>query len=242
MDVKLTKSIQQWLEQPASERDIPLGAGLLLRLDRNRILYLNILRRPVKMAQKLEYELRKHLRIRLEVGTIEEVKRMDKEVTVRAAATVRAADHRGRRADHDSLPDDIRALYDRNGDIYAKLRQCYDTLRQMHQAAPCDRYEYLKILDELDKAYRANWEAYDSYTPPTDNAPSPVDTPQMPTAKEVSAARKFISSNRAKLAAQPDNAALLAAMQQRIDLILASGGDIKPDIRATLTEFGLNFE
>lgn len=33
----------------------------------------------------------------------------------------------------------------------------------MEDKEPCDRYEYLKILSDLDKKYRADMLAYDSY-------------------------------------------------------------------------------
>ena len=35
----------------------------------------------------------------------------------------------------------------------------------MESAPACDRYEYLKLLDEADKKYRANLQAYDDYKP-----------------------------------------------------------------------------
>ena len=33
----------------------------------------------------------------------------------------------------------------------------------MEDKEPCDRYEYLKILSDLDKKYRADMLTYDSY-------------------------------------------------------------------------------
>ncbi len=244
MDDKLTKSIQEWLSKPVAERDIRIGADLLLRLNRNRILHQNILRSPQRLASKLEYELQKHLRIRLDQLTLSEVASMERRVMASAAEKFEndSAPHIGKRADHDSLPDDIRAIYERNGEVYAKMRQTYDTLRQMNDAEPCDRYEYLKILDSLDKEYRAGWQEYDAFEPGKDadtggNAPT-NSVAASPTAKEVGAARKFISSNRKKLENAPDDA-LRAEMQQRIDLILSSGGEFKPDSKAALEALGL---
>ena len=46
MDDKFTEKIQQWLDTPSSERSIEEGAALLLKLNRNRILYSNIMRHP----------------------------------------------------------------------------------------------------------------------------------------------------------------------------------------------------
>lgn len=188
MDQTLTRRLQEWLSAPASERDLRSGAEMLLRLSRNRILYQNILRRPQQMAAKLEYELRKHLRIRLDGLTIRQVVLMERTVLPRARESLAAgateppggpaptdgpaitteADqpaplHRGKRADHDRLPPEVQALWDENGDVWFKLRQTFETLKRMEAARPCDRYEYLKILKELDDKYRANLAAYDSY-------------------------------------------------------------------------------
>ena len=76
MDNKLTQQITDWLNTPRERRDIGAGAMMLLRLNNNRFLYANIMRRPEKFADKLEYELRKHLRIRLDNMTMADVVRL----------------------------------------------------------------------------------------------------------------------------------------------------------------------
>ena len=43
------------------------------------------------------------------------------------------------------------------------MKRTYNTLLQMHDSAPCDRYEYLKVLKNLDDRYRAAWKKYDGY-------------------------------------------------------------------------------
>ncbi|MBQ8277831.1 MAG: hypothetical protein IJY00_05240, partial [Bacteroidaceae bacterium] len=157
---------------------------MLLRLTRNRILHANILRRPDKMAAKLEYELKKHLRIRLDGMTRRDVALMEREVMPRAEELLAAggppdadgglpeisseADqpapvHEGRRADHDALPEEIRRLWDDNAGIWFRIKQTYNTLLSMEHAAPCDRYDHLKMLDELDRRYRDNMARYDAY-------------------------------------------------------------------------------
>lgn len=140
---------------------------MLLRLNRNRILYQNIVRRPARMASKLEYELKKHLRIRLDGLTIRQVALLEREIIPAADKTLAAPApaYRGRRPDHASLPADIQQLYEDNGTIFRKLRQTRETLRTMENAEPCDRYELCKILGELDRKYHANWETYDHYVP-----------------------------------------------------------------------------
>lgn len=166
LDERLTRQIQDWLSSDRQRETVAEGAGLLLRLNRNRILHQNILRRPDKMLPKLIYELKKHLRIRLDGLTLDDVRRMDPVVRAEAKTIIaerQTPKYRGKRADHDSLPDDIKTLYEKNLKVFHNIRKLFTTLLTMEDAMPCDRYEYLKILDEQDKLYRANWKAYDSY-------------------------------------------------------------------------------
>ena len=231
-DPRLTEQIQAWLSTEPAERDIRTGADLLLRLNRNRALHQTILRRPEKMAAKLAYELGKHLRIRLDGYTMAEVVKLQAELMPQVAATLETdptATHSGRRADHDRLPEHIRAIYEQGGEIFRKMKQIYETLRTMDNRPPCDRYEHLQILAELDSKYRRGWQTYDTYSPEVDAATTTADnTPAAPAAdaKAVAAARKYLSRNKAKLATLTGDKAdrLRAEMQQRIDLVLSSGG------------------
>jgi len=166
MDDKLTKQLQTYLDTPATERDPREGAELYLALSRNRILYQNFLRRPAQLASKLDYELRKYLRIRLDGLTIREVRLLDIQAPPAAADTIKnntPAQHRGKRTDHDQLPAEIQAIYETNGVTFRKLKEEYAAVRALDNAQPCDRYEHLKLLSELDNKYRAAWERYDNY-------------------------------------------------------------------------------
>ena len=66
MDQKINKQIQEWLNTPRDQRNVPAGAMLLLRLNHNQVLYNNILHKPTKLHDKLEYELKKYLQWRLQ--------------------------------------------------------------------------------------------------------------------------------------------------------------------------------
>lgn len=268
MDEKLTIELRHWLDTPEEERDIEQGAELLLRLSRNRHLYQTILMRPERHAKKLDYELRKHLRIRLAGLTIRDVVRMEQDVVPAVEASLEAGEpaaetgepaiptdaeqpeavHRGRRADHDSLPEEIRAIYDRGGEIYFKMKQLYETLRGMESAAACDRYELLVLLRELDDAYRKGWAAYDAYDPsaaapePASEAPATDEGDAGTQARAVQAARKYLSDGLRRLLSLTDETArekLREEMRSRVELILSSGGSFKPDFLARLAEAGL---
>lgn len=247
LDAKLTKRIQAWLGAPKEERDLRTGAELLLLLNRNRWLFQQILRRG--LWSKLEYELGKHLRIRLDGLTRDDVARMEIQVIPRIKKSV-AAQFRGKRPDHDSLPDGIRKLYEDNGTRYERMKQVYNDLLGMMQAEPCDRYELLKGLSELDSKYREAWAEYDAYDPSSSSEPEHGEKAPAaaPTAAQVSAARKYLSTNAPKLRAAVDAgeeekaAALRGKMQERVALILLAGEGFKDDFRQQLAGLGLQAE
>lgn len=252
LDERLTKDIQQWLNSPQEERSLEKGAEMLLRLNRNRYMNAQILRRA--NFAKLEYELRKHLKIRLEGLTTREVAIMEQNHLPRISEMLEAqpvidadADHNagnfsGRREDHDELPEDIQALYERNGEIYFKMKQIFETLKGMEDATPCDRHEYLLQLIELDKEYRENWNAYDTWSAVA--AGSAKDAAQAPTPNQLQAARKYLSENKPKLAEAEGDAAdtLRSKMQQRVQLLVTAGQSFDPDYKSELESLGLVFE
>lgn len=262
MDERLTQNVQEWLNASQAERSLEQGALLLLRLNRNRFMHANILRR--QNWDKLTYELQKHLRIRLEGLTAHQVAKMESEAMPRIAKTIAtqapvisteadqpAAEYHGRRPDHDALPEQVRELYDRNGALFFKMKQLFETLKKMEDATPCDRHELLTQLVEMDREYRANWNTYDTWASVTNGAacdaqgdqePTPDDAAKV-TPEQVSAARKFLSIGRKRLAelSEEDAAALKAKMQQRVDLILAAGHGFAPDYRSDLEKLGLVF-
>lgn len=220
MDNKFTQQISDWLNTPRTQRDINDGAMMLLRLNNNRFLYANILRRPDKFAEKLEYELRKHLRIRLDNMTMADVVRMEAQVIPAAEKTLasppvvistddelpEAKVARGRRDDHDRLPAEVQALWDNNLQLYKTIKNVFEQLKTMEKAQPCDRYEYVKILDEADKKYRANLERYDGFV--IGNEPDASHAVHAATdnatddqaARKINAARKTLSKYKKILA------------------------------------------
>lgn len=255
LDDKLTKDIRLWLDSPQEQRSLELGAEMLLRLNRNRYMNAQILRR--RNFAKLEYELKKHLRIRLEGLTTREVALMEQEALPKIEESLAQGQptistdndqpegvFRGRRADHDTLPADIQALYERNGEIYYKMKQLFETLKGMEDATPCDRHELLGQLVACDKEYRKNWNAYDTWSAvAAGSVNEPAATTTQPTVQELQAARKYLSSNKPKLAAAEGDAAnaLREKMQQRVSLLLSAGQGFEPAYQSELEALGLLF-
>lgn len=176
MDIKLTQRIQDWLEAAPADRSIEEGAEIVLKLTGNRFMCQNILGR--KDYKMVEYQLRKYLPQRLQQVTHKEVEQMKKQAakiaeehhldTIRKSAKTTPEEwKKGKREDHDSLPEDIQALYAENLTILHRMRECHLQARKIALAdkpcADCDIYPFVKELIELDKRLHSNWQAYDEY-------------------------------------------------------------------------------
>lgn len=270
MDKAFTQDIADWLETPREERDVRKGAELLLRINGNRHIYQLAMIRPETAHDHVEADLKKFLRIRLDGHTMESVRQMDSELIpkVQNIITTRqdesedapeetddiAPAHRGKRSDHNELPEEIRAIYERGGELFEKIKQIFTELQQMENAPACDRYEKLKVLKPLVKEYTDGWERYDNYNSDmsqeeaveaVDEAPEPGNE-----VKRVGAARKFISTHVAKLetllqAETIDEAEVENERRQiaeRMAFIAETGGSFKPDFAQRIHALGVDIE
>ena len=186
MDKQFTLKLQEWMNTPAEKRDYEQGALFLLQLTNNKILYKNISRDPKRHGEFIEFKIKRYLQYRLQDLTHEEVQDMQRKVDSIAAEhaldkapssseedkealSVAEQFRAGKRADHDTLPSEIQALFVENADIMHKMRELHLQLRNLStQSSTCpdsDRYPFLKELIELDKRYHQNWQAYDNFTP-----------------------------------------------------------------------------
>lgn len=185
MDHKFTEQIKQWLEKPEDERDYTVGALYLLKLSGNQIMYKNIITQIDRRHDFVEYQLQKYYNFRVQALTHAQVEEMAAQVQTIAdehrltddASTVPGDERRlGKREDHDSLPDEVKAKYVENLSLLQRMRELHLRLRSLSlENATCpdsERYPFLKELITLDKKLHANWEAYDHYV-----APGPVAEP-----------------------------------------------------------------
>ena len=171
---EFTEKIQQWLDTPHEQRDYEQGALYLLKLNGNQIMYRNLMANPRGKAEFIEYHLRKHYSFRVKDLTHAQVVAMDKQVEeiVKKHNTFTEDNpakefKQGKRGDHDTLPEEIQALYVENLSLLQRMREVHLRLRTLSTTdAPCpdsERYPFLKELIELDKKMHANWEQYDHY-------------------------------------------------------------------------------
>lgn len=182
MDHKFTEQIKQWLETPEAERDYTVGALYLLKLSGNQILYKNIVAALDKRHDVIEYQLQKYYNFRVKALTHAQVEEMSAQVEaivaehIPLAAEADKQPQKGKREDHDLLPDEIKAKYVENLSLLQRMRELHLRLRSLSlENVTCpdsERYPFLKELISLDKKLHANWEAYDHYV-----APGPVAEP-----------------------------------------------------------------
>ena len=193
MDNKFTELIKQWLETPSNQRDYSVGALYLLKLSGNQIMYRNIVAQLDRRHDFVDYQIQKYYNFRVQALTHAQVEEMQQKVDVIVAEHISLAanadEHKtGKRIDHDSLPDEIKAKYVENLSILQRMRELHLKLRSLSlDTAPCpdsERYPFLKELIELDKKMHANWEEYDHFVIGTSEEERGTNKPKARTAQK----------------------------------------------------------
>lgn len=264
-DKQLTQDLEDFLNAPEGKRDLQKGAVLVLKFSRNQILYANMMRAPHKFEKKMVYELTKARKERIRRLNAEEAMKLQKTVIPAVTEILRQypeddvvvdgetlKQFYGRRADHDSLPADIRDLWQRNTEIWHKIKNLYEKLKTMDDAPACERLEFLKMMLELEQEHTRNFAVYDAAAATAgesfegnteqeqikDDEESPADD-----ASKINAARKYISDNRKKILTIDDaekREALLAKIQDRYDYLIEAGANLAPEVVENLKEIGVN--
>lgn len=211
MNNKLTERLQDFLDTPREERDWNEGAILLLQLTNNTIMYRNLSINPKGKAEFIEGKLRAFLKARREVEAHDEVNIMQEQVDSIVASRTEFKEHNeakdfkaGKRADHDSLPEDIQALYVENLDITHRMRELHLRLRLLSdstkQVPAAERKPLLDEFINLDKKLHANWDTYDHYVTKAESAANTETKEEQTKETEIS------PSPTDQLAEQPEDA------------------------------------
>lgn len=268
----------EWLaKEKHTEAELADGAMMVLQCNRNRALYNTIMRRPARFEDKIAYELRKHLRYMNDGLSLDDVKDLEKKVmpVVEQVLHVEVTDDkplpspaydadngqptnnvvaRGKRADHESLPPSIKAIWDRNAERYKKIKQAHETCKTL--TAACDRYEYTKAIAEAWADYKKDFDTYDHYVLQPDSEET-TDTSageqlSADELKAISLARPYISKNLPDLLelkkattddeTQEKYAEKLAKVQERVDVLIRTKQVITDELKAQLIEAGITFE
>lgn len=196
MDKEFTHKLQTWLSLPREDRDWDEGALMLLQLTGNKIMYRNLSVNPEGKANFIEGKLQQYLEFRLAELTHEQVKEMQHAVEeiVKEHTEFKSDDNEaknfkaGKRADHDTLPEEIQALYVENLDIVHRMRELHLKLRTMSTTdstcADSDRYPFLKEFIKLDKKLHDNWNVYDHFVTKAETAESTEAKPKAKKSKK----------------------------------------------------------
>lgn len=196
MDKAFTDKLQAWLNQSREDRDWDEGALMLLQLTGNKIMYRNLSVNPEGKANFIEGKLQQYLEFRLAELTHEQVKEMQHAVEeiVKEHTEFKSDDNEaknfkaGKRADHDTLPEEIQALYVENLDLVHRMRELHLKLRTMSTTdstcADSDRYPFLKEFIKLDKKLHDNWNIYDHFVTKAETAESAEEAEAKPKAKK----------------------------------------------------------
>jgi hypothetical protein len=177
MDNSFTEQLRLWIELPEAERNYSVGALYLLKLSGNPIMYRNIVANIDKRHEFINYELQKYYNFRVQSLTHDQVTQMQLQVdeiiqrdiplAANADVETRLENRKGKRADHDSLPQNIQDLFTQNLSILQKMRELHLQLRNLSTTeATCPdsaRYPFLKELIKLDKSLHENWKQYDEF-------------------------------------------------------------------------------
>lgn len=196
MDKEFTNKLQTWLSLPREDRDWDEGALMLLQLTGNKIMYRNLSVNPEGKANFIEGKLQQYLEFRLAELTHEQVKEMQHAVEeiVKEHTEFKSDDNEaknfkaGKRADHDTLPEEIQALYVENLDLVHRMRELHLKLRTMSTTdstcADSDRYPFLKEFIKLDKKLHDNWNVYDHFVTKAETTESAEEAEAKPKAKK----------------------------------------------------------
>ena len=137
--------VEEWLSKKKhTEAELADGAMMVLQCNRNRAMYNTMMRKPSHYEEKMVYELKKHLAYLQNDMNLDDVKNLEKQILPVIHHVVMAVPEedegtklpapalsskepyeqtdaivaRGKRTDHDTLPETIRAIWDKNAERY----------------------------------------------------------------------------------------------------------------------------
>lgn len=171
----MLEKVKNWLDQPENERNYFDGAMMMLQITGNKIQYANVIRNLDAKKGVVDYELERYVKNKVKAVESAQVQAMRDKVSIIAhnrnldGSKYAHENHRGKRADHDSLPDEVKALYTENLGLLQSMREDHMQLRRLvlDESVTCldaEQFPFLKDIIEKDKRLHDNWKAYDEYT------------------------------------------------------------------------------
>ena len=271
MDQILTAKIYNFLQlENPTEAQIIEGATLLLQCNPNRErgVYNSAMRRPKAMLPWIRTDLKKYYDIRQRGLTTPEVEKFNNETVALVEETlsmvpdgvaqeggdgapaVHLIGTRGIRDDHDMLPEEIKAIWERNAERWKKMSRLHFQLAQMiakPDYAPCDGNELCYQLRQVDTDLRNDYQIYDSYAiePAAPEASTGSDDGKgdsldafTDNVKTIQNARTAISRGLGRKT--PHTEESLGKLQEAVNTLFALKQTIKPETMDKLKAVGIS--
>lgn len=252
-----------YLAQENKEENYDKACKTLLQLNSNRTLNQNLSRR--KNIDKLVYELQKQVDFNQElIAKAQDAEYVTMSETcektvipfVEEIASKEVEEvEKGKRADHDTLPIEVQAIYESQRGLYMQLSNAHSRLKAMEDKAPCDRLPFIKILIDFKAKIDANWAEYDAFGKVAEikeeqklvSAAPAQGNPIVLTAMRIGANRKYITDNKPKLVELKESnpkkyEELFDKVQARITEQVNGGVGIDPATIDELKAMGFNLD
>lgn len=196
-------------------------------------------------ADKIAAELAPHLPVYEDNVDIESI-------------TPQALIARGKREDHDQLPENIRKIWDANAALWKKIKEHFEACKAYTQS--CDRYEGLHAADEGFRgmletlkreyyAYKQGMAEYDAAQPGDEDAQSAEQTTEAAiTSKQIGNARSYITKSLPKIielqeSGEADKAAALRdKVSERVQLLVSAKAELTADTIAKIQQAGIEMQ
>lgn len=196
-------------------------------------------------ADKIAAELAPHLPVYEDNVDIESI-------------TPQALIARGKREDHDQLPENIRKIWDANAALWKKIKEHFEACKAYTQS--CDRYEGLHAADEGFRgmletlkreyyAYKQGMAEYDAAQPGDEDAqPAEQKTEAAITSKQIGNARSYITKSLPKVIELQDSgetdkaAALRDKVRERVQLLVSAKAELTADTIAKIQQAGIEMQ
>ncbi|MDE6717877.1 MAG: hypothetical protein K2J70_06765 [Muribaculaceae bacterium] len=174
--------VRSFLRENPADRNYQFGASLVLRISGNEYRYRALLNGLPATQTQIIAELESYLRRRDAIPSRERIAEIRKEAQQLISEREAEKDNTkvctgeqkpvkifraGKRADHDSLPDNIKIIFEENMNLKRKMAQYHleirNLLRSDKDCAAPDIADLVKLLKQADETYHNNWKAYDGY-------------------------------------------------------------------------------
>ena len=211
------------------------------------------MRRPKATLSWIRTDLKKYYDIRQRGLTTPEVEKFNSETVKRVEQTLSLVPSgvaqegedapvvpilgtRGMREDHDQLPPEVQAIWERNAERWKKMSRLHFQLAQMIAKldyAPCDGNELCYQLRQVDDDLRNDYEIYDTYDVVNSVVSSNSETGQdkvdvfTDNVKTIQNARTAISRGLGRKTPHTDES--LQKLQDAVNTLFALKQAIKPE-------------